>query len=64
MKRLIHKKQINRITQVEFSYNDITVIQDGSLVVLDKDEIIELARIINNERHDLEFYERRNRNVN
>jgi hypothetical protein len=59
MKRLIHKKQLNVITSVEFSYKDVTVLQEGSLVVLEKDEIIELARMIENEKHDLEFYKRR-----
>jgi hypothetical protein len=54
MKRLIHKKQLNVITSVEFSYNDVTVTQDGALVVLDKDEILEIANLIVNERHDLE----------
>jgi hypothetical protein len=59
MKRLIHKKQLNIITSVEFSYKDVTILQEGSLVVLEKDEIIELARMIENERYDLEFYKRR-----
>jgi hypothetical protein len=54
MKRLIHKKQLNVITSVEFSYNDVTVTQDGALVVLDKDEILEIAQLIVNERKDLE----------
>jgi hypothetical protein len=54
MKRLIHRKQLNKITSVEFSYNDVTITQDGALVVLDKDEILEIANLIVNERHDLE----------
>lgn len=57
MKRLIHGKQLDKITKVEFSYKDITIMQDGALVVIDKDQILELARLIEWERHDLEFYE-------
>jgi hypothetical protein len=60
MKRLIHKKKIDTITTVEFSYKDITIYQDGALVVLDKDHILELARLIDWERHDHEFYDRKN----
>jgi hypothetical protein len=59
MKRLIHAKKLNKITKVLFSYNDVSVEQDGHVVVLDKDEIIEIARLIENERHDLEYYEKR-----
>ena len=59
MKRIIHKKQLNVITSVEFSYKDVTVMQDGSLVVLDKDEILQIARLIENERMDNEFMEMR-----
>jgi hypothetical protein len=58
-KRIIHAKQLNKITAVKFSYEDVSIEQDGHLVVLDKDEIIEIARLIENERHDLEFYEKR-----
>jgi hypothetical protein len=57
-KRLIHKKQLNKITFVKFSYEDVSIEQDGAIVVLDKDEIIEIARLIENERHDLEYYEK------
>jgi hypothetical protein len=64
-KRLIHAKALNRLTQVKFSYNDVSIEQDGDLVVLDKDEILELAQIITNERKDLEWYaERKKRNAN
>ena len=59
MKRLIHKKQLNVITSVEFSYKDVTVLQEGALVVLDKDEILEIARLIENERIDNEIEEMR-----
>lgn len=62
MKRLIHRKQLDTITQVEFSYKDVTIYQEGSLVVLDKEHILELARLIDWERHDNEFYERKNVN--
>lgn len=57
MKRIIHAKQLDKITSVEFSYNDLTIYQDGALIVLDKDQILELAQIIQNEKHDHEFYE-------
>lgn len=59
MKRIIHKKQLNVITSVEFSYKDVSVMQEGSLVVLDKDEILEIARLIENERKDNEYWEMR-----
>lgn len=59
MKRLIHKKQLDVITSVEFSYKDVTIMQDGSLVVLDKDQWLEIAQLIVNEKIDLEFYEQR-----
>jgi hypothetical protein len=62
MKRLIHKKKLDTITSVEFSYKDVTIYQDGSLVVLDKEQILEIARLIDWERHDHEFYERKNTN--
>jgi hypothetical protein len=58
MKRLIHRKKLNVITSVEFSYKDVTVLQEGSLVVLDKDEILEIAQLIVNERQDLEYMEK------
>lgn len=58
MRRLIHKKKINRITEANFSYNDVVLIQDGDMVVLDKAEILELAQLIKNEIHDKEFYEK------
>lgn len=57
-RRLIHKKQINRITEASFSYNDVVLCQDGEMVVLDKAEILELAQLIKNEIHDKEFYEK------
>lgn len=57
-KRLIHAKRINKITKVLFSYEDVSIEQDGALVVLDKDEIIEIARLIENERQDQEYYEK------
>lgn len=65
VRRLIHKKQINRITQASFSYNDVVIAQDGEMVILDKAEILELAQLIKNEIHDKEFYDKgRNRNGN
>lgn len=59
IRKLIHAKRLNKITQVKFSYNDVSIEQDGDLVVLDKDEILELAQLIFNERQDEEFYESR-----
>ena len=58
MKRLIHKKQLDKITSVEFSYNDVSIWQEGALVVLTKDEVLELAQLISNERRDLEVMEK------
>jgi hypothetical protein len=58
-KLLIHAKRLNKLTQAKFSYNDVSIEQDGDLVVLDKDEILELAQLIINERKDQEFYESR-----
>lgn len=58
-KRLIHAKKLNKLTSVKFSYNDVSIEQDGDLVVLDKDEILELAQLIVNERKDQEFYQQR-----
>jgi len=58
-KRLIHKKTINKITHAEFSYEDVSIWQEGSLVLLTKLEIVELAQLIVNEEKDLEFFERK-----
>ena len=55
---MIHAKQLDKITKVEFSYKDVTIYQDGDLVVVDKDQILELAQFIQNERNDQEFYEK------
>lgn len=55
MKRLIHKKQLDAITSVEFSYKDVSIWQEGALVVLTKDEVLEIAQLIENERKDLEI---------
>jgi len=49
---------LDKITKVEFSYQDVTIYQDGDLVVIDKDQILELAQLIQNERNDREFYEK------
>jgi len=49
---------LDKITKVEFSYKDVTIYQDGDLVVIDKDQILELAQLIQNERNDREFYEK------
>ena len=57
--RLIHKKTINKITHAEFSYEDVSIWQEGSLVLLTKLEIVELAQLIVNEEKDLEFFERK-----
>lgn len=54
--RLIHKKRLNKITRAEFHEEDVSIYQEESMVILDKAEIIELAQIIMNEEHDLEFY--------
>jgi hypothetical protein len=56
-KRIIHRKQLDKLTKAEFSYKDVTIYQDGDLVVIDKDQILELAQLIQNERNDQEFYE-------
>jgi hypothetical protein len=58
-KRLIHKKTINKITTAEFSYEDVSIWQEGALVLLTKLEIVELAQLIVNEEKDLEFFERK-----
>lgn len=55
--RMIHAKRLDSITTVEFSYNDLTIIQDGAIVVLDKDQLLHLAQLIQNERNDQKFYE-------
>lgn len=60
-KLLIHAKQLNKITHVKFSQNDVSITQDGDLVVLDKYEILELAQLITNELNDREFF--RNRGI-
>lgn len=57
MRRLIHKKQLDAITSVEFSYKDVSIWQEGALVVLTKDEVLEIAQLIANERKDLEIME-------
>jgi|RhiMethySRZTD1v2_1073278.scaffolds.fasta_scaffold993482_2 hypothetical protein len=57
-KRLIHRKRLNKITAVEFHENDVSIIQEETLVVLDKEEILELARLIENERRDQNFYKK------
>jgi hypothetical protein len=58
-KRLIHKKIINKITHAEFSYEDVSIWQEGSLVLLTKLEIVELAQMILKEEKDLEFLDRK-----
>lgn len=55
--KIIHAKQLDSITKVEFSYKDITIYQEGALVVITKDEVLELAQLIQAERHDQEYYE-------
>jgi hypothetical protein len=62
MKRLIHRKRLDVITMVEFSYKDVTIMQDGALVVVDKEHILELARLIDWERHDHEFFDKKDVN--
>lgn len=59
IRKLIHAKKLNKITQAKFSYNDVSIEQDGHLVVLDKEEILELAQLIVNEIKDKEWYENR-----
>lgn len=56
-RRMIHAKQLDKITKVDFSYNDVTIYQDGALVVLDKKQILTLAELICAEEHDDEFYQ-------
>lgn len=55
--RIIHAKQLDSITKVEFSYKDITIYQENALVLLTKDQIIELATLILAEEHDQKYYE-------
>lgn len=55
--KIIHAKQLDSITKVEFSYKDITIYQEGALVVITKEEVLELAQLIQAEKHDQEFYE-------
>jgi hypothetical protein len=55
--RTIHAKQLDSLTSVLFSYKDVSIMQENALVVLDKEQILELARIIQNEKYDQEFYE-------
>jgi hypothetical protein len=57
-KRLIHKKTINKITHAEFSYDDVSIWQEGSLVLLTKLEIVELAKLIVDEEKQLQSFER------
>jgi hypothetical protein len=57
-RRLIHNKTINKITKAEFSYEDVSIWQDGALVLLTKEEIVELAQIIVNEELDLNYLEK------
>ena len=57
VRKLIHNKQLNAITSVEFSYNDLTILQDGHMILLEKDEVLELAQLIQNERKDQEYYD-------
>jgi hypothetical protein len=57
MKRIIHAKRLDKLTKVEFHIDDITIIQEGAIVVLYKEQILELARIITNEKFENEFYE-------
>jgi hypothetical protein len=57
-RRLIHKKRINKITEAEFSYEDVSIWQDGALVLLTKVENVELAQIIVNEEQDLNYLEK------
>jgi hypothetical protein len=43
---LVRKIKLDKITTAEISYKDISIWQDGSLVILDKEQILELAQII------------------
>lgn len=49
------KKQLNKITMVEFYEKDIAVRQENDYIILDKSEILQLARIIREEQPDLKF---------
>lgn len=40
------KIKLDKITTVEFSHKDISIWQDGSLVVLDNEQVLELAKEI------------------
>ena len=53
--KIIHAKQLDSITKVEFSYKDITIYQEGALVVITKEEVLELAQLIQAEKHDKNF---------
>jgi hypothetical protein len=57
-RRLIHKKTINKITTAEFSYEDVSLWQEGALVLLTKLEILELAQLIMKEEKELETLEK------
>lgn len=54
--KLIQKKRLNKITMVEFYEKDLAFRQENDYIILDKTEILELARMIQNESRDLEFY--------
>ncbi len=44
------KWQLDKLTRIEFSKKDISIWQDGSLVILDKEQVFELVELI--EKHD------------
>jgi hypothetical protein len=50
MKSALIKVDLDDITKVDFSYNDVTIWQDGSFVILRKDEVLKLAEIIESEK--------------
>lgn len=62
MQRLIHKKQLNNITAVEFTEKEIIIHQEADYVILYKDELLKIAQLLENEKRDQEFY--KNRSVN
>lgn len=58
-KLMIQAKQINNVTKARFSEVDVCIYQDGDMVILYKDEILELAKLIQNEKIDQAYYKRR-----
>lgn len=55
-------KQLNGLTTVEFYKNDLAIRQEDDYILLDKSEVLELAKIIQDEQQALELAKEKRKN--